>query len=79
MALQLLLAATLRKYISDYDPATGYTLQVDPGTTVRQVAQRLQIPEREIKLIMIDGIGSKWESVLQGNERLALFPPVGGG
>jgi molybdopterin converting factor small subunit len=79
MALQLLLAATLRKYVSDYDAATGYTLQVEPGLTVRQIVQQLKIPEQEVKLILIDGIGSKWDAVLQGDERLALFPPVGGG
>lgn len=79
MALQLLLAATLRKYIPDYDAATGYTLQVEPGMTVRQIVQQLKIPEQEVKLIMIDGIGSKWDAVLQGEERVALFPPVGGG
>ena len=79
MALQLLLAASLRKYIPDYDAATGFNLQVEAGLTVRQIVRQLKIPEQEVKLIMIDGIGSQWDAILQGDERLALFPPVGGG
>lgn len=79
MALKLLLAATLRKYLPGYDAASGYALQVEPGTTVREIVQQLNIPEQEVKLIMIDGVGSRWDTALQGEERLALFPPVGGG
>jgi molybdopterin synthase sulfur carrier subunit len=79
MALQVFLAATLRKYVADYDPATGCEITAQKGTTVREVARRLQIPEEEVKLVMVDGIGATWETPLAGNERVALFPPVGGG
>lgn len=79
MPLQIMLAANLRRYIPTYDPATGYSLEVEPGTDIRSVADQLGIPGEEVKLIMVNGIGAKWETVLQGNERLALFPPVGGG
>lgn len=79
MALKVLLAATLRKYIADYDAATGYALEVEHGASVRDVAVSLGIPEEEIKIIMVNGIGSKLETILQGNERVAFFPPVGGG
>jgi len=79
MALTVLLAATLRKYIPGYDAAAGHTITIDQGTSVRDVAQRLLIPEHEVKLIMVNGVHGDWDTVLMGNERLALFPPVGGG
>ncbi len=79
MALQVLLAATLRRYIPGYDAATGYFLELGPGATVHEVAAYLGIPEDEVKLIMVNGIGSQWDTVLRGDERVALFPPVGGG
>lgn len=79
MALKVLLAATLRKYLPDYDPASGFAMEINAGATVREVAQRLGIPEEEVKLIMVNGVGSKWETRLLGDERVALFPPVGGG
>jgi sulfur-carrier protein len=73
------LAATLRKYVPGYDGATGYPMDIEAGASVRDVAQRLGIPEDEVKLIMINGVGSKWETILKGDERVAFFPPVGGG
>jgi molybdopterin converting factor small subunit len=79
VAIQVVLAATLRKYVSGYSAETGYAVTVQAGSTVRDLAGRLGIPEDEVKLIMVDGIGAKWEKPLDGNERVALFPPVGGG
>jgi len=79
MALQVFLAATLRKYLPGYDAGPGHAMEVPPGAVVRDVARQLGIPEEEVKLIMVNGIGSKWETPLQGDERVALFPPVGGG
>jgi molybdopterin converting factor small subunit len=79
MALKVFLAATLRKYLPGYDAATGYEMEIPPGGNVRVVARNLGIPEQEVKLIMVNGIGASWDTVLRGDERVALFPPVGGG
>lgn len=79
MALKVLLAATLRKHIPGYDSGTGHSLEVPPGTTVRMVAERLEIPLDEVRIIMVDGVGSSWDTALKGDERVAFFPPVGGG
>jgi len=79
MALTVLLAATLRKYVPGYDAAAGHAIAIDQGASVRDVAQHLLIPEQEVKLIMVNGVHADWTTVLTGDERLALFPPVGGG
>lgn len=79
MALEVYVAASLRKYFPDYDAATGMKVEIEPGATVRDLAVKLGIPEEEVKLIMVNGIGTKWDAVLQGDERVAYFPPVGGG
>ena len=79
MAIQLFLAATLRRYVSGYDAGTGHAAEIEPGTTVLELARQVGIPEKEVKLIMVNGIGARWDTVLQGDERVGLFPPVGGG
>ncbi len=79
MPLAILLAATLRKYVAGYDAATGYEMKIDAEISVRDLARRLLIPEQEVKLIMVNGIHADWETMLKGDERVALFPPVGGG
>ena len=79
MPVQVILSATLRKYREDYDPLTGILVDVDPGTTVRDLMEKLGIPPDEVKLIMVDGVASSEDRLLQGEERVAFFPPVGGG
>lgn len=79
MPLQVFLAATLRKYLPGYDAGTGHSMEVLEGTVVRDVAQNLGIPEEEVKIVMVNGIGAKLDTLLKGDERVALFPPVGGG
>ncbi|NTV43067.1 MAG: MoaD/ThiS family protein [Syntrophobacteraceae bacterium] len=79
MPLQVFLAATLRKYLPGYDAGTGHPMEVPEGAAVRDVARRLAIPEEEIKIVMVNGVGAKLDTPLKGDERVALFPPVGGG
>jgi sulfur-carrier protein len=79
MALLVLLNATLRRYRPDYDAAAGISLEVEPGTAVGQVLRRLGVPAKEVTLLMVDGRRRELDYELQGNERVALFPPIGGG
>jgi molybdopterin synthase sulfur carrier subunit len=79
MALKIFLSATLRQYLPDYNPGTGRDLVVPPGATLREVARLLAVPEKEVKLIMVNGISVGWDAKLTGDERVAFFPPVGGG
>lgn len=79
MPLLVLLAATLRNHVPDYDPMTGLTVTVPAGTTVKDLVDLLRLPTEDVKLIMVNGVASSWNTVLQGDERVAFFPPVGGG
>ena len=79
MPLQIFLNATLRQYVPGYDPYQGISLVVAPGTLVDQVISQLGLPSKEVTLIMVDGRRREAGFSLQGNERLGLFPPIGGG
>jgi sulfur carrier protein ThiS len=79
LALKVILAANLRKYVPEYDPASGFPVEIPPGTSVRDLSNHLGIPQEEVKLIMVNGLHADWDVKLQGDERVALFPPVGGG
>ncbi len=54
-------------------------MELEEGAVPRQVAQLLGIPLGEIAIIMINGRGAVFESRLEDQDVLALFPPVGGG
>ncbi len=79
MPLQIFLNATLRHYVPDYNPYQGISLEVAPRTRVSQVILQLSLPAKEVTLIMVDGRRQEADFVLQGKERLGLFPPIGGG
>lgn len=79
MPVTLMLAANLRKYVPGYNPETGYQTSIEAGATILDLARQLRIPEQEVKLLMVNGVAAKWGTVLAGDERVALFPPIGGG
>lgn len=79
MALQIFINATLREYVPGYNPHQGLSLEIQPGSSVAQVIARLGLPAKEVTLIMVDGRRQEADFILQGGERLGLFPPIGGG
>jgi sulfur carrier protein ThiS len=79
MPLQIFLNATLRRHIPGYNPYAGISLTVPPGTPVARVIAELGLPPEEVTLIMVNGRRREMDFLLQGDERLGLFPPIGGG
>jgi len=79
MPLHIRLFATLRRFVSGYDPHQGLAWEIAPGTTVAQVIQHLGLPPEDVTLILVNGVHRQPDFHLQGDERVAFFPPVGGG
>lgn len=79
MEVRLLLSSSLRRYVKDYDPVEGIKVLGAKGKTVREILMELGIPQRDVKVVMIDGVHRGMDHVLEGNERVAVFPAIGGG
>jgi sulfur-carrier protein len=79
MPLHVKLFATLRQFIPGYDPYQGLVLDLPAGTTPGQIIQQLNLPPEDVTLILVDGVQQQPEYRLQGHERVAFFPPIGGG
>lgn len=69
------LYATLRKHL----PEASDRFPIEPGTTVEAVVDRLAIPKKDAKLIFVNSVRSDLTTILNGGERVGIFPPVGGG
>ena len=54
-------------------------LELQARTSVRDVVERLALPEMEIHLVFVNGRVASLDQMLQDGDRLALFPPIGGG
>jgi sulfur-carrier protein len=79
MPLTIFLNASLRRYVPGYDPYRGISLDAPPGATVARIIAELGLPLKEVTLIMVDGRRREADFLLAGDERLGLFPPIGGG
>ena len=72
---------TLKLYanLQMFTPSEGEEVPIAPGTTIRALLKKLNVPEEKAKLVFIDGAQADLFSTLQGGERVGIFPPVGGG
>lgn len=73
--ITLNLFATLRRFL----PEGAERYPIGAGLKVGELVERLGIRKKDAKLIFIDGKKGSLDTVLQGGERVGIFPPVGGG
>jgi sulfur-carrier protein len=73
--IQIKLFASLGRYMPDNSDA----FPIDPGVTVQDLASGLGVPLESARLIFVNGQKRDLAATLSGGERVAIFPPVGGG
>ncbi len=65
--------------LSRFTPPEAEAFPVTPGETAGGLATRLGIPPADLKLVFINGAHVELTAQLQDNDRVGLFPAVGGG
>jgi len=73
------LSTTLRACIPDYNPATGLTMEWEGPISTGELAEKIGLPLREIKIIMRNGRHAGLEETVNDGDRVGYFPAVGGG
>lgn len=48
-------------------------------TTTQHILDRLEIPSKEVAILMINGMNGELDKALNEGDTLSIFPPVGGG
>jgi molybdopterin converting factor small subunit len=79
MKVEVKLFANFRKYLPAGSDPYACLLDLDEGTTVNQVLERLKIPMSLPMILLVNGMHKQAEDVLQTGDVLSVFPPVGGG
>lgn len=80
MKIHIILSTTLRKYFPNYDPETGLNLELEnSGQNIADLACHIGVPVSEIKFVMLNGRSVPFDTILHDGDRIAFFPPVGGG
>ena len=73
------LYAGLRKFAPEYGVGEAMELELPEGTTLAELYDLLKVPPGEVKRTFVSGISRGPNHVLSNGDRVALFPPIGGG
>ena len=65
--------------LNEFTPAGADNYALDQGATVAELLDKLNIPQDKVRLIFINNLKGELNSVLEGGERVGIFPPIGGG
>jgi len=79
MKVEVHLYATLAKFLPAGAEDRTCWVELAEGEGVDAVMRRLEVPEKSVKLIFINGVHARPDAVLKDGDRVGLFPPVGGG
>jgi sulfur-carrier protein len=80
MKIQLNLFASLTRFLPAPEGTDFSNLvDLDEGTTIDVLMDRLKIPREQPKIIFLNGIHAEGTTVLKEGDRLGIFPPLAGG
>ena len=75
MNIEIKLFVTLSRYL----PENPESYPVEPGTTVTDLINDLNVPHDDVKLVFVNGRKEGLDYLVKDGDRVGLFPPVGGG
>ena len=73
------LYAALRKYAPEYRLGEAMELELPDETTLAELYELLKVPPDEVKRTFVNGLSKAPSHLLSDGDRVALFPPIGGG
>jgi molybdopterin converting factor small subunit len=73
------LYAGLSKYAPEYSRGEAMELDLPRGTTLAELYDLLNVPPDEVKRTFVSGLSRSPSHALSNGDRVALFPPIGGG
>jgi sulfur carrier protein ThiS len=77
--VEVRLHASLERIRPGLRAGEALPLELQEGTTVERMVEELGIPKKGIHLVFVNGKTRPLDHPLSDGDRVALFPPVGGG
>ena len=79
ITVEVVLYASLTKYHPKGGGSSPFYMKLEKGSTTSTVLERLDIPPEEMKQFFVKNQRQGLDYVLEDGDRVAVFPPVGGG
>ncbi len=77
--VEVRLFASLRKYHPASGDSDAFTFELSNNTSLGDLVEKLKIPRQEIGVLMVNGKWQKESYLLQDEDRVGIFPLIGGG
>jgi sulfur carrier protein ThiS len=77
--VEVRLHASLERIRPGLKAGEALPLELQEGTTVGRMVEALGIPKEGVHLVLVNGRMRPLDHSLSDGDRVALFPPVGGG
>jgi len=77
--VEVKLFATLRRQFPDLRVGEAMSVTLPEEATVAQLVNKLGLPEKQVKVIFVNGTVRKQGHSLTDGDEVGIFPPVGGG
>jgi len=79
MRVWVRLYATLRAYLPEAGSGGKTTVELPEKATVGDLVKQLGLPSDEVKVTFVNGRARSPDWVLQPEDEVGVFPPIGGG
>ena len=79
MNVRLKLFATCRRYLPPGTQGNAVDVEVLPGTQVGDLLSQFDVPEKESRVVLVNGRHAKVNDVLKEGDVVAAFPAMAGG
>jgi sulfur-carrier protein len=80
MKIHLNLFASLTRFLPEpKDIGFSNLVEIEEGTTIEGLLDRLKIPRELPKILFLNGIHAEESTILKEGDRLGVFPPLAGG
>ena len=79
MHVEVRVFATLRRHLPELPVGGVLTMEVESGTTLAALRDRLGSPPAEVRLVMRNHLQAEWEDAVEEGDRIAFVPAIAGG
>lgn len=54
-------------------------IELGEGSTIKDIIEILNIPREDAAILLVNGLGAELDKILEDNDTVSIFPPLGGG
>ncbi len=79
MRVRVKVFATLREYVPNQRPGSPFEIELPDGATLDDLVKQLHLPQEEVKVTFVNARAQPLSYVLNADDEVGIFPPIGGG